>query len=108
MKNTPTEYSFDWNDIAFASKKPLSSLKATFISAPREMSEKRIIQLVKKYLPKGNIIIGIAREKYISGFENQPQFKTLSKQVVDKIIDKVNNKSPNKIYTITYCQRDFN
>ncbi|MBX6334364.1 hypothetical protein IRY61_03440 [Candidatus Saccharibacteria bacterium] len=99
---------FDWNDLAFASKKPLNSLKATFIAAPREMSAARFTQLVKEYLPKGNIILGLAKEDYVLGFEDQPQFRTLRRKTVQPIIEKVNSSPAKyKISTLAYNQRDL-
>lgn len=99
---------FDWNELAFASKKPLNNLKATFIAAPREMSAARFTQLVKEYLPKGNIILGLAKENYVLGFEDQPQFRMLDIQTVQPIIDKVNSSPAKyKIATLAYNQRDL-
>lgn len=98
---------FNWSELAFGSKKPLDQLRAIFIPAPRELSAARFIQLIKTYLPQGNIILGLAQEEYIAGFEGQPQFKTLRRQTVQKIIDKVNAASPSRrIATLTYFQRD--
>lgn len=97
---------FDWNDLAFGSKKPLRELNAVFITAPREISVTRFTQLVKEYLPKGNIVLGISKEPYVLGFEEQPQFKTLQLKAVEAIIDKINGRSPNKIATLSYSQRD--
>lgn len=103
-----TDFTFDWSDLAFDSKKPIHELHATFIAAPREMSAKRFTQLVKGYLPKGNIVLGIAKEPFADGFEGQPQFKTLSFDAVQSIIAKVNNAAtPWNIYTLHYAQRDL-
>lgn len=99
---------FDWNDLAFASKKPINSLKATFIAAPRELSAARFTQLVKAYLPKGNIVLGLAKEQFVLGFEGQPQFRMLQQKTVQPIIDKVNSSpSKYKIITLAYAQRDL-
>jgi deoxycytidylate deaminase len=99
---------FDWNDLAFGSKKPVNNLHATFIAAPRNISPARFTQLVKQYLPKGNILLGLAKEPYIVGFEGQPQFTTLRIETVQNIIGKVNATSKiHKIYTLTYFQRDL-
>lgn len=99
--------SFDWSDLAFSSKKPISSLKATFIAAPREISSNRFKQLIKDYLPHGNIVLGLAKEPFIQGFEGQPQFRTLQVTEIQKIIDKVNLASPaHKIYCLYYFQRE--
>lgn len=108
-KPTPYQYHFDWSDLAFGAKKPISGLKATFIAAPREISPKRFKELVKTYLPNGNIVLGLSKEPYIAGFEGQPQFKTLNIASVQDVIEKVNAVSTNnKIYTISYFQRELN
>jgi len=105
-KKTP-EYHFDWSELAFESKKPLRELRATFIAAPREMSTQRLTQLIKAYLPKGTIILGIAKETYVEGLENQPQFRMLQQASVQKLLDQVNAASPkHKIYTLSYFQRE--
>lgn len=102
-----SDYVFDWNDLAFADKKPIRQLKAIFILAPRELSTARFTQLVKEYLPKGNIVLGLAKEDYIEGFAGQPQFRALKSETVQLIIDKVNtSKTPHKIHTLRYFQRD--
>jgi len=102
------KYDYDWSDLAFGSKKPLSNLKAVFIAAPREISVARFTQLVKEYLPSGNIILGIAKEEYIAGFVNQPQFKTLKQADIQSVIDKVKaSTSPRKIVTLRYFQREL-
>lgn len=103
-----TSFTLDWSELAFGSKKPLRELKATFIAAPRELSQKRFKQLVQTYLPKGNIVIGLAKEDYIDGFDGQPQFRTLKAETVQATIDKVNVASPeHKIYTLRYFQREL-
>jgi deoxycytidylate deaminase len=103
-----SEYAFDWSALAFGSKKPLKELKATFIAAPRELSTRRFAQLVKAYFPKGNLVLGIAKEPYVEGFEEQPQFRTLQVDAtLQALIDRVNAVSPDKkIYTLHYFQRE--
>lgn len=101
-------YNFDWSDLAFESKKPLSGLKATFIAAPRKISTARFTELIKAYLPTGNIILGIAKEQFIDGFTDQPQFKTLNQSDIQTLVDKVNaSASPHKITILRYFQRDL-
>lgn len=104
----PTSYSYDWTDMAFNSKKPIRELDAFFVAAPRDMSMKRFTEIVKAYLPKGNIVIGIAKEEYINGFDTQSQFKTLQPATIQSVIDKVNSStSAHKIYTLQYNQREL-
>lgn len=106
---TTPDFTFDWNELAFRSKKPLRELHATFIAAPREISEARFVEIVRKYLSKGNIVCGIAKEDYILGFETQPQFKTQKLEGLQRVIDKINTLGsvPHKIYTLRYFQRDL-
>lgn len=79
-----------------------------FIAAPRELSARRFAQIVKHYLPKGNIVLGISKEVCVVGFEDQPQFKMLSQEVVQPIIDKVDaSSSEYKIIPYVYSQNDL-
>lgn len=101
------KYSLDWSDFAFASKKPINELNAIFIYAPREISRERFKQIIKEYLPKGNLFLGISKEGYVLGFEDQPIFEMLKLETVADIIGQVNKSgSTNKIYTISYFQRE--
>lgn len=98
-------YETNWSDIAFGSKKSLRGLNATFIATPRQMSIARFTQLVKNYLPIGNITIGCAEELYINGFDNQSQFKTLQFDEIKSLVEKVNkSSSPHKI-TMLHCKQ---
>lgn len=95
---------FDWK----ISKDQINALDAIFIAAPRELSARRFAQIVKRYLPKANIILGIATEEYIVGFENQPQFKMLKLAAVEGVIDKVaTSSSQHKIYVLEYNQPEL-
>lgn len=103
-----SDFGLDWGELAFGSKKPLKDLQAIFIAAPRHISSQRFTQLVKTYLPQGNLVLGLSKEEYVAGFEGQPQFLTL--KLDDKlkaIIDKVNrSSSKHKIYVLNYFQRE--
>ena len=102
------KYDIDWSDLAFGNKKALKGLNAVFIVAPREISKKRLIQIIKEYLPKVNIVIGCAKELFIDGFNDQSQFKTLQINSSDELITKVNKSaSPNKITVLHYNQSDI-
>lgn len=98
---------YNWSDLAFSSKKSVNNLDATFIAASRELSQLRFKQLIKEYLPQGNIVLGISKEPYVEGFENQPQFKMLEQSIVQPQIDMVNAKSKSKIVTLSYFQREL-
>lgn len=99
---------FGWSDVAFGSKKPINNLKATFIAAPREISPKRFTELLKELLPKGNVLLGLAKEDYIDGFEGQPQFRTLPAKRVQPFVEKIQAaETPHKLYTLSYFQREF-
>jgi dCMP deaminase len=99
---------FDWGELAFTSKKPLRELKAVFIAAPRKMSKERFTQLVKELLPHGNIIVGIAKELYVEGFEGQPQFETLQLADIQQIIEKIRKSgSRYHVSTLHYFQREL-
>lgn len=103
----PASDSFDWSDFAFGSRKVLQELKAIYIPAPREISPKRFAQLIKAYLPKGNILLGLSKERFVRELEGQPQFATLQPKTVQPIIGTVNaSKAPHKIYTLHHSQRD--
>ncbi len=109
MSDTPDPYHFDWGTLAFSSKKPIKSLRAIFIAAPREISTDRFTQIIKEYLPKAHIVLGIAKETHVEGLEDQPQFRMLRADTIRHIIQKV-NASPSKhnIYTLEYFQRETN
>lgn len=102
------EHRFDWADLAFGSKRELKQLNATLIAAPREMSMRRIKQLIKTYLPKGNVVLGIAKEEFVDGFEGQPQFRTLRETPVADVAQRVNSsQSKYTVYTLDYFQREL-
>lgn len=100
---------FEWSKLAFGSKKPLNELQAIFVAAPREISAERFRQLVAANLPKSNMIIGIAKEDFVRGFEGQPQFRTLKLRDIQPIIDRVNRNASvkHKIYTMEYAGADL-
>lgn len=99
---------FNWNEYAFKSKKEIKQLKPVFIVAPRQISKKRFIQLFKKYATHNNVLFGIAKEPFIKGFENQPQFKALQFSDIQEITEKI-EKSPatNRLHFLYYMQSDL-
>lgn len=99
---------FDWNNLAFGNKKPISGLHATFIAAPRQLSTARFKQLIKTYLPQGNIVLGLAKEDFVDGLSPNPAFRMLARQDVQTVIDLVNRSSKkHRIYCLHYFQRDL-
>ncbi len=104
---------FDWADLAFASKKPLRELNATFIAAPRDLSPARLKQLIRTYLPQGDILLGLSKEDFVLGLEGQPQFRMLTAESVRPFAKKI-AEAPNapgktmyKLYLVSYAQRDL-
>lgn len=79
-----------------------------FIAAPREISAARFKQIVKHYLPKASIVLGVSKEPCVVGFEGQPQFRMLERAAVQPIIDKVNAASSDRqIYVLEYSQTEL-
>jgi dCMP deaminase len=103
-----SDLELNWSDLVFGSKKAIKDLNAIFVPVPREISTARFTQIIKQYLPIGNIVIGISDEEYINGFSGQSQFKTLQLKSVKSIVNKVNNSSsPNKIMILHCHQSDI-
>jgi len=73
-----------------------------FVLASREMSEARVKSLLAKYLPRGKVVFGIAKEEFVQGFESQPQFKTLKGDFVKSLAD----KSKGLLEVVEYAQKD--
>jgi dCMP deaminase len=99
---------FVWSEIAFGSKRGINELNAIFVPAPREMSAVRFRQLVKHYLPAGNILIGTTDEKYVKGYEDQPQFRLFDVSSVDGVIEQTHTKQlRHRLYTLRYQQHEL-
>lgn len=108
MSKMNNQYNLDWSELVFGSKKSLRDLKATFVMAPRELSARRLTQIIKHYLPQGNLIIGISKEPHVLDLEDQPQFTMLGFDEARSLQQKVNQASPkHKLYTLSYSQRDI-
>lgn len=96
-----------WTNLTDSDKDALRGLKATFVMAPREMSDKRLVQLVKENLSKGNVVFGIAEEKYVEGFEGQAQFQTLGLEPVLRLAGLIEKaRLPHKMQVVSYQQKD--
>lgn len=98
-----------WGDFSDGDKQFFRGLKATFVLAPREMSQERVVQIVKSTLSKGPVLFGIAVEKYVNGFEGQRQFRTLDTTYVMQLAEKIALSSiPKKLYVLKYPQSEVN
>jgi len=76
-----------------------------FVLAPREMSDKRVKELIRELLQKskgGKVVFGITEEDYILGHENQPQFRTLGPNLVKSLAA----QAPDHLQVLTYSQKD--
>ncbi|NCU40918.1 hypothetical protein EOL73_04140, partial [Candidatus Saccharibacteria bacterium] len=99
--------SFELSSFSDADKQFFRSLKAVFVMASREMSDLRLLQLVKENLPKGNVVFGVAEEEFVDGFEGQTQFKTLPVIPVQTLADKIRKSGiKNRLYVLIYPQKD--
>lgn len=108
MSPTTSPFTLDWSELAFGSKKPLRDLKAIYLAPPREVSSERFTQLIKQYLPQGNMVLGLAKEDYIEGFAGQPHFRTLKlNESLQKTINQVNSAGvKHRIYILQQFQRE--
>lgn len=94
---------YTWTDFSANDKAYLRSLKATFVMAPREISEARVRQLVKETLPKGNVVFGVSDSEYVEGFEDQQQFRALHEDAVLKLAEVVERAgSKHRLYVLYY------
>jgi deoxycytidylate deaminase len=84
----------DWNNITKTDKKQLD--KRIFIVAPISLSKDSIVMIYKALSKKGEVVLGIAKEKYVDGLEKSEQFEMLSESMV-----------PDTITTLSYFQRDL-
>lgn len=79
-----------------------------FISGSRELSTKRIGQIIKKYIFQRPIIWGNFKENYIAGFEGQPHFKSLPLAKLQNTLYKIEQlKLPNTISILQYEQKNI-
>lgn len=81
----------NFSRITLEQKEYLRGLRAIFVMAPRELSDKRLAELVKALLPLGNVVFGIAEEECVDGFEGQPQFRTLRLAAIEPLVAKVDS-----------------
>lgn len=100
-----TSYSLE--DLSDADKQELRALHATFIAAPRSMSQARLVDFIKQELEKRHVVFGVAEEAYVDGFEGQAQFQMLPPAQVMPLADKINQAGlPHKLIVLPYAQAD--
>lgn len=96
-----------WGNFTNETKETLRRLRATFVMAPRDLSGERLVALVKTYLRMGNVVFGVAKEPYISGFEEQPQFRTLPLDIVLRLTEAIEKaKLTHQIHIVSYPQNE--
>lgn len=82
-------------------------MKATFMMAPRELSHDRLTEIVRPYLAKGNVILGVSEEVYVEGFEDQPQFKMLRPGIAEELAEKIERAAlPHTALVLVYPQNE--
>ena len=97
-----------WSELTRDDKQRLRDMRAVFVMASREISKQRLSQLIKPYLAKGNVIIGISNEPFVIGYENQPQFRMMDTVVAHEIVQKVAVSSiPHQLIALTYPQQSI-
>lgn len=99
---------FTWSKFSDDDKEALRSLRATFVMAPRKMSEDRFRHIIKENLAKGNVICGISEEKYVVGFDGQPQFEMLGTEFAEDLSDKIRKAHlPHRMHVLVYSQEEI-
>lgn len=95
-----------WTSFSEENKTKLRALKAVFIMAPREMSDSRLVQLVKENLTKGNVIFGVAEEPFVDGFSGQAHFRTQSLEPVLRLTGLIEKaKLAHTLQVLVYPQK---
>lgn len=98
---------YTWSKFSDDDKETLRSLRATFVMAPRNMSEDHFRHIIKENISKGNIICGISEEKYVDGFDGQPQFEMLESEIAENLSDKITKAHlPHRLHVLVYPQAE--
>lgn len=97
----------DWLDVSSSLKDSLREQQASFILAPRHLSDDRLTELLKNALKQRSVIFGIAKEDYIKDLEGQPQFRTLRLKNIEPFVKRAaKSKSPNGLTVLVYPQSE--
>lgn len=95
----------DWKALKSQDIEEINKLNAIFIVAPRTVSERRLKQVIKHYLPKAPIIMGVSLEPYVIGFDQQPQFKMMEEDAFIPLVKAVQeSSSSHKFHLLHYSQ----
>lgn len=76
---------YDWNNLKKEEKNKINKARPIFIFGPREISTKRISQLVKQLSSKRNVLFGCLKNEYVEGLEGSPQFRALRLEKIKKV-----------------------
>jgi len=110
----------DWNKISEKQKKEISKDKPIFICGPRDISEKRILQLTKQLtkppspeLGRGRsgvvvpaLLWGCLKDEYIPEMKGE-QFRSLNVDKLNKALREIPDQVRNDIIIFHYYQRDW-
>jgi dCMP deaminase len=99
-------YIFDWAKEVFNDKSELKKFRGTYLAPAKELSRSRFRQIVASHLARQDLLVGLAKEDFITGFENQDQFKTLKLETLQADIQKINAKCKHRIYILKQFQRE--
>lgn len=77
--------------------------------APRSVSPKRLTQLIKHHLENSAVIVGISKEPFVVGLEQQPQFAMTSIQTAESVIKRIQRMKPShELSIVNYHQKEIN
>lgn len=93
-----------WEKLNNSQKKLLAKQQAILILGSRELNELRIINLASKLANKKQLIFACIKEKYIAGFENCPQFASLSLKKLSQTLSQLPTHLQKKITILEYPQ----
>lgn len=105
MKNMIHE--FNYKLLSSENKTFFRNQQATFIMAPRSVSPDRLAQIIKKALAESAVVLGVSKEPFVVGLENQPQFTMAPLRAAESVAKRaLRMKSDNKLSIIVYRQTE--
>ena len=92
-----------WHKLTNNQKKKIQRVTPKiFIPGPVNMTPRRIIEILKKYGKDHLLIFGILNERYIKGFENFLQFKTLKEIDLHSSVKNIDKKHLNNLLILNH------